>query len=199
MAVIRAIFTSGAILLGVAAAAGAQSPRPGGVLDALSDVLDLPRTARGHVVEHRAGTLVLRGEDDRIYRINTAGLDASDAARLREGRFVSVALKSGTPGAMPIAASVDAIEIQPSAAVGATQYLHGAVEAVGLATLTLRADTGHVVTVDTTQVTEPVRVRPGDLVTIVGKTPEGHSERFVADAIQTDTVSTPTAIPPTGR
>jgi hypothetical protein len=199
MAVIIAIFTSVAIVLGVATAAGAQSPRAGGVLDVLSDVLDLTRTARGHVVEHRAGTLVLRGEDERIYRINTAGLDAAATARLREGRFVSVALKSASPGAMPIAASVEAIEIQPSAAVGATHRLHGAVEAVGLATLTLRADNGHVVTVDTTQVTEPVRVRPGDLVTIVGTTAEGHSERFVADAIQTDTVGTPTAIPPTGR
>jgi len=98
----------------VAPAAVAQT-QPSTALEALTDVLGLARTARGWVLRHREGILVLRGEDDRIYEVNTAGLDASALAHLREGRFVSVALKrSVTAGAMPIAASVEAVE--PAAA-----------------------------------------------------------------------------------
>lgn len=244
----------------------------GGVLDVLTDVLGLERTARGHVVQHREATLVLRGDDGRTYTINTAGLDSSAMARLKEGRPVTVALKSGSgPDAMPIAESVsagpgaskafrrvegtveavtgdritfrtrdgmtltldrsrivgeaprvavnetatvvyeeeprlagvwiDTREIQPSAAVppGAYERLHGYVQSVGLGTLVLKTDRGAVLTVDTTQVGEAVRVRPGDVVTIVGKPAQDHRERFVAEIIQTDTTSAPSATPPTGR
>ena len=81
-------------------------------------ILDLARTARGWVVQNRVGVLTLRGDDERLYRINTAGLDASALALLKEGRYVTVAVKQGvTAGAMPIAASVE--EIDPSAAPGA--------------------------------------------------------------------------------
>src|SRR4051794_21318780 len=101
----------------MAAPVAAQSPRPPAALEALTDVLDLARTARGWVVRHREGILVLRGDDDRIYRINTAGLDATAMALLAEGRYVTVAVKQSlTPGAMPIAASVEPGEIAPSAA-----------------------------------------------------------------------------------
>jgi hypothetical protein len=102
--------------LGAAVAvAPAAVAQPSPALEALTEVLDLARTARGWVVRHREGILVLRGEDDRIYEINTAGLDTSALAHLREGRFVTVALKrSVTAGAMPIAAPVEAIE--PAAA-----------------------------------------------------------------------------------
>ena len=108
-----------ALLMGVVAPAAAQ-PRPGPGLDALTDVLDLATTARGWVISHREGTLVLRGEDERIYRVNTAGLDAPALARLSEGQFVTIALKKSiTPGAMPIAASVETLEVDPAAAPGA--------------------------------------------------------------------------------
>ena len=106
------------LLLGFVTPAVAQ-PRPGPALDALSDVLDLATSARGWVVSHREGTLVLRGEDDRIYRINTAGLDAPALARLSEGQFVTIALKKSLTGAMPIAASVETLEVDPAAAPGA--------------------------------------------------------------------------------
>jgi photosystem II stability/assembly factor-like uncharacterized protein len=106
-----------AVVLASAAPAAAQAPRPPAALEALTDVLDLARAARGWVVRHREGTLVLRGDDDRISRINTAGLDAGSLALLKEGRYVTVAVKpSATPGAMPIAASVQPGEIDPSAA-----------------------------------------------------------------------------------
>src|ERR1051325_5388053 len=96
------------MVLAWAAPAAAQAPRSPAALEALADVLDLARTARGWVVRHREGTLVLRGDDDRLSRINTAGLDAASLAMLKEGRYVTVAVKqSVVPGGMPIAASVE--------------------------------------------------------------------------------------------
>ena len=115
-----AILATLVVILGAAAPAAAQAPRPGAALGALTDILDLARTERGWVVRHREGVLILRGEDDRLHRINTAGLDAPALAALKEGRYVTVAVKQGvTPGAMPIAASVEAVEVEPSAAPGA--------------------------------------------------------------------------------
>jgi hypothetical protein len=190
------------VLLLASAAPGVAQTRPGaGVLDAFADVLGPIRTVRGEVVRHREATLVLRGEDGRIYTINTAGLDASAMARLKEGRPVIVAVKGGSPGAMPIASAVEAVEIDPSAAVRGRpqERVHGTVERVGLGTLTLRTAGGVVLTVDTTRTSEPVRVRPGDLVTVVGAMAEGQSERFVAEHVESDAVGPPAATPPTGR
>ncbi len=60
---------------------------------------------------------MLRGDDGRLVRVNSAGLDAGSIAQLKEGRYVTVTVKDSlTPGAMPIAASVEAGDIQPSAA-----------------------------------------------------------------------------------
>jgi hypothetical protein len=119
MRIRAATLTTLVLLTGTVGPAHAQGPRPGPALEALTDILGLATTARGWVIRHREGTLVLRGEDDRIYRINTAGLDAGALARLAEGQFVTVTLKkSVTPDAMPIAASVETIEVDPAAAPG---------------------------------------------------------------------------------
>jgi hypothetical protein len=201
MIISRAIFTI-ALLVAATPAVVAQPQRPSQAFEALGDVLGLaPQIVRGHVVQHREATLMLRGDDGRMYMINTAGLDAAAMARLKEGRPVTVTVKSGTPGAMPIAAVVEPIDIQPSAAVAgsAHQRVHGVVEALGLGSLTLKTSRGDMLIVDTTQVTEPVRARPGDLVTILGKISEEHSERFVAEAIESDAARAPAATPSTGR
>jgi len=200
MPTIIAVVTT-VLVLAIATPGVAQTPPGTGVLDAFADVLGPIRTLRGEVVRHREATLVLRGEDGRIYTINTAGLDASAMTRLKEGRPVIVAVKGGSPGAMPIASAVEAVEIDPSAAVAGRplERVHGTVERVGLGTLMLRTAGGLVLTVDTTRTSEPVRVRPGDLVTVVGAMAEGHSERFVAEHIESDAVNTPAAAPRTGR
>jgi hypothetical protein len=271
MATIMAILTSAIVLLGVVTPVlGQGQPRAGGVVDVLTDVLGLDRTVRGHVVQHREGTLVLRGDDDRTYTINTAGLDAKSIGQLKDGRPVTVSLKSGDRGAMPIAAAVeagqgsakafqrvegtvesvngdqitfgtregttivvdrsrivgqapmvatgetatlvyeqepqlagvwlDSREIQPSASVpsGAYQRVHGYVQSLGLGTLTLESDDGRTLTIDTTQVTEPPRVRPGDVVSVVGKASGDRRDRFVAELIQPDAEG-PAAAPRWGR
>ena len=120
MPTIAPVLTTALVVLSALTPALAQVPSSGPGLGALIDALDLTRNVRGWVLRHREGTLVLRGEDDRIYRINTAGLDTGALARLSEGNFVTVTLKSSvTPGAMPIASSVEAGDLDPAAAPGA--------------------------------------------------------------------------------
>jgi hypothetical protein len=116
MGTIIAVVTTVVALASVVPAL-AQEPRiDDAVRSILDDAVDPIRTVRGEVVRHREATLLLLGEDGRTYAINTAGLDTAAMARLTEGRSVMVALKSGRPGAMPIAASVEAIEPDPAAA-----------------------------------------------------------------------------------
>ena len=106
MAKAKAILTI-LVVIGIATPAWAQgSGRADGVLDVLSDMLRLNRTVRGHVVQHREATLVLRSDDDRTYTINTADLDLETLRGVRDGRPVAVALKSPVPGTMPIAVSL---------------------------------------------------------------------------------------------
>src|SRR5436190_22314524 len=99
---VRAILTMLVFAAVLPSPAGAQA-RSDSVVDTLSDLLGLGRTVRGHVVQHREATLVLRSDDARTYTVNTAGLDPSGLRNLREGRPVAVTLKSKGPEAMPIA------------------------------------------------------------------------------------------------
>lgn len=65
---------------------------------------------------------------------------------------------------------------------GAYERIHGFVEAVGLGTLTLKADDGRTMTVDITNTRGNAGdVRPGDLVNVVGRTT---GDRFVAEVVQ---------------
>jgi hypothetical protein len=191
--VVLAIVTTFAAVVGTTIPAGAQPPADS-VRDILSDIYaPIDHSApidvvRGSVVEHREATLVLRGDDGRIHTINTAGLDVAAMARLHAGSPVMVALKSGSPGAMPIASAVEAIEIQPSASVPGRllDRVHGAVARIGLGTVTLKTDAGVELTVETTQLTKPVQLRPGDIVTVLGTMAQGVSPRFRAEEIFAD-------------
>jgi hypothetical protein len=204
-AVVLAIVTTFAAVAGTTIPAGAQPPADS-VRDILSDIYaPIDHSApidvvRGSVVEHREATLVLRGDDGRVHTINTAGLDAAAMARLHAGSPVMVALKSGSPGAMPIASAVEAIEIQPSAAVPGRllDRVHGSVERIGLGRVTLRTDAGVELTVETTQLTTAVQLRPGDVVTVIGTMAQGTNPRFRAEEIFADRPRAPVA-PPADR
>jgi hypothetical protein len=188
-----AIVTTLVIVLASTASAVAQRPADS-MRDILSDIFaPIDHSApidvvRGSVVEHREATLVLRGDDGRVHTINTAGLDAAAMARLDEDSPVMVALKSGSPGAMPIASAVEAIEIQPSAAVPGRllDRVHGSVDRIGLGTVTLKTDAGLELTVETTQLTKAVQLRPGDFVTVIGTMAQRPSPRFLAEEILSD-------------
>ena len=71
----------------------------------------------------------------------------------------------------------------PSGAMGGGyERIHGFVEAVGLGTLTLKADDGRTMTVDVTNTRGNAGdVRPGDLVNVVGRST---GDRFVAEVVQ---------------
>ena len=183
-----ALFTT-LVVLSVAEAAAAP---PADVRDVFSDVLDPIHTVSGEILEHRVATLVLRGDDGTVYTINTAGLDAETMARLDAGRTVTVTLATGRPGAMPIATAVES-DVSPSASIPSEpQHLQGIVQTVDLASLTMKTEAGRVVKVDTTQVIEPIRVRPGDPVSVVGNVKvDGRSERFVAERVQPADASAP--------
>jgi hypothetical protein len=194
-----AVLTTLAVVLQTTTPVLAQPSRDDRVREILSDIYaPIDHAApidvvRGSVVEHREGTLILRDEEGQRHTINTAGLDAATMAGLEEGRDVMVALKSGSPGAMPIAAAVEAIEVQPSASIGgrALDRVHGSVDRIGLGTVTLRTDAGVELTVETTQLMEPVRLRPGDSVTVVGTMARGVTPRFIAEEIVSETDSPP--------
>ena len=90
---------------------------------------------------------------------------------------------------------LDRQETQPSAAVnprvvgpGEYQRVHGYVQSVGWSTMSVKADDGRTLTVDTSQVDAQVRsaVRQGDLVSVVGKT-TARADQFVAEIIERET------------
>jgi hypothetical protein len=99
------------------------------------------------------------------------------------------------PGQQVIAVWLERPETQPSAAVipravnpGAYERLHGYVQSVGPSTMSFKADDGRTLAVDTSQVDAQVRsaVRPGDLVSVVGKT-TARADQFVAELIERET------------
>jgi hypothetical protein len=184
-----AILTTLTALVGTATPVVAQRPA-NGVRDILKDIygpIDHAPTGvvRGYVVEHREATLVLRGEDGRLLTVNTAGLEAPALARLEEGRLVMIAVKTGEVTPVPIASAVDTIEVVPSASVAwpTLERVHGRIDRIDPGTLALTTNAGVALTVDTTRVTEPVRLRPGDVVTIFGAMRRADPERFVAEQI----------------
>jgi len=158
----RSIFT---ILVAIAMVTPAWAQGSGGgVFDVLNDALRLNRTVRGHVVQHREGTLVLRGDDDRTYTINTVDLDLSALRGVRDGRPVAVALKSPVPETMPIAVS-----LQP--ADGPTKVfrrVEGTVDAVSDDQIRFTTRDGRTVTLDRGRIVgEAPYVVPNETATLV--------------------------------
>ena len=165
----RAVLT---ICVGLAVLLGAGSPVAAaerdmggpGVVDVLKDLLRLDRVVRGHVVENREATLVLRGQDARTYTINTAGLDVAGVRRLRDGQPVAVTLKSPGPGGMPIAEAVDL----GSGPRKAFRRVEGVVEAVSEDEIRFRTREGRTITVDRARfIGEPPRVAAQESGTLV--------------------------------
>lgn len=154
-----------AALIGVPTPARGQGDNPASrIFDILPDVLGLKRTVRGHVVQHREATLVLRGDDRRTYTINTAGLDAPAMARLKEGQAVVVGVKTDGESSMPIAASVDPAD------TGAKVFrrVEGVVESVNDAHIVVRTRQGMTLTLDRARIIgETPRVTPNETAMLI--------------------------------
>ena len=164
MAKIRVILTI-LLMIGFPAPAWAQGlGRADSVIDVLTDVLRLNRTVRGHVVRHREATMVLRGDDDRTYTINTADLDLETLRGLRDGRPVAVALKSPVPGAMPIAVSLQ----QTNGPTKVFRRAEGTVDMVSDDQIRFTTHEGMRVTLDRTRIVgETPPVAPNETATLV--------------------------------
>ena len=192
MTIVVALLTVIVVLSGMTSPVVAQ-PRPaGGVFGVLDEVLGLRWNARGHVVQHREATLVLRGEDGRTYTINTAGLDASALRRLKEGRPVIVALdRSSNPDAMPIAASV----ADGSGPAKTFRRVDGVVEAVDGSRITVTTPQGLRLTLDGARVVgEAPRAVEHEAATLVYEEEPALAGVWIdAREIQ------PSASPPTSR
>ncbi|HYE92469.1 MAG TPA: hypothetical protein VEA38_15680 [Terriglobales bacterium] len=149
------------LVLGPGTALG-QTDR--GVLDILPDVLGLKRTVRGHVVQHREATLVLRGDDRRTYTINTAGLEREAMTRLKEGQPVVVGVKPGGESPMAIATSVE-----PGAgAPKVFRRVEGTIESVSEDRVVFKARDGMTLVIERARIIgEAPRVMPQELATVV--------------------------------
>jgi hypothetical protein len=155
-----------AVLSGAFGTAAAQVPSVGqSAVEALNEVLGLNWRAHGHVVQHREATLVLRGLDQRVYTINTAGLEASALRRLKDGRPVTVELKRATKlDAMPIAASVAALQAPPKM----FRRVDGIVQAVSEERITFKTRDGRLLTLDRARIVgEAPQVDVNEIATLI--------------------------------
>ena len=192
MTIVVALLTAIVVLSGMTSPAVGQSRPAAGVSGVLDEVLGLRWNARGHVVQHREATLVLRGEDGRTYTINTAGLDASALSRLKEGRLVIVALdRSSNPDAMPIAASV----AEGAGPAKTFRRVDGVVEAVDGSRITVTTPQGLRLALDGARVVgEAPRAVAHEAATLVYEEEPALAGVWI-DARETQ----PAASPPTAR
>ena len=147
-----------------------------GVVDSVSGDQVRFRTSEGAAVSLNLGQFV--GAKPSLNRGDSATVtyDASGS-----GTLTAVWIE-----ARPSFGAASPRTTEPSGVTGGGyERLHGFVEAVGVGTLTLKADDGHTVTVDIRNSRGAAGdVRPGDLVNVVGRRSE--SDRFVAEVIRKD-------------
>jgi hypothetical protein len=145
------LLTAVCILVTSATPAVAQSKGGGigGVLDTLGGLLGTSQKLHGTVVLSRDTTLVLRADDGRTYRIDTAGIDPQVRRSLQPGQTVTVVTKGG-------GTVLSAAEIQPDAAGAAKpaafSRVSGTIQEGGESRILFRTREGLVLPVDTSQI-----------------------------------------------
>ncbi len=181
----------------VAAPASAQQSGVGKALgDVLSDVIGKDeQRIHAQVVATTQSTLVVKADDGQTYTVDTSSLPAASWRNLEPGRGVTLTVKHGKSADSLVASRIaaDAPSSYPSASPGVTdptaaaqsgyQRLHGYVESLGVSGMTLKTDSGQTVTVDMSAVNQQAAgsIRPGDLVSVVGK---GSGSSFRASVVQ---------------
>jgi hypothetical protein len=113
------ILTIAVLLVAAAIPVAAQDKGGGlgGVLDTLGSVLGGARKIHGTVVLIDGSTLVLRGDDHRTYRVDTASLEPARRTALRPGQVVTVTARGGGQGGVLVAS-----DLQPEASGAGTTY-----------------------------------------------------------------------------
>jgi hypothetical protein len=169
----------------VAAPAGAQQSGVGKAIgDVLSDVVGKDEhRIHAQVVATTGSSLIVKADDGQTYTVDTSSLPAASWRNLEAGRGVTLTVSRGKSADTLVASRVaaDAPGSYPSASPGTAgstaaaqngyQRLHGYVESLGVSGMTLKADNGQTVSVDTSGLNRETlaSIRPGDLVSVVGK------------------------------
>jgi hypothetical protein len=146
-------------------------------------------SAQGTVEAVQDSRLNFRTPDGKILWVDASQLSGPAAARVNDQGTLIYERQSPH---QVTAVWLDRPETQPSAAVnpspvgrGEYQRIYGYVHSVGEGTLSFKADDGRTLAVDTSRVDAQVRstLRPGDLVSILGKT-TARADQFVAEAVE---------------
>lgn len=146
------ILTTLALVLAAAAPLAAQDKQGkergglGGVLDTIGGVLGTgPQKLRGTVVLSEGSTFVLRTDDARSYRVDTASVDPQKRATLSPGQAVSVSARGGGQAGV-----LTVTEIAPEATgAGKTfQTVTGTVQEAGRDRVLFKTRDGLVLPVD---------------------------------------------------
>ena len=165
------------LIMLIAAPAGAQQSGVGkAVGDVLSDVLGKDeQRIHAQVVATTRSSLIVKADDGQTYTVDTSSLPAAGWSNLQPGRGVTLTVKRGKTADTLVASRIaaDAPGSYPSASPGTTdrtaatqsgyQRLHGYVESLGLSGMTLKADNGQTVSVDTSGVNKETlaSIQPG--------------------------------------
>ena len=148
-------------------------------------------SAQGTVEAIQGMHVTFRAADGSVVRADTARMIDHAPIRVNERGLL---IYETAPGPQPrvMALWLERAEIQPAAAVplrvpdpGEYQRIHGYVQSVGWATMSLKADDGRTLAVDTSAVDMQMRnvMRAGDLVSVLGKTTM-RADQFVAESIE---------------
>ena len=142
----------------------------------------------GTVEAIQGATITFRTSEGNLLQTNASQMLGAAAIRVRDQGVLTY-----ERGPKQITALwLERQEIQPAAAVasrpvntGEYQRIHGYVQSVEWATLSLKADDGRTLTVDTSQIDSHTRagMRPGDLVSVLGKSSPG-VDQFMAERIE---------------
>ena len=145
---------------------------------------------QGTVEAIHGSTITFRTSEGRLLQADTSQMPGGTGIRVNDRGALTF-----ERGPKQITALwLERQEIQPSAAVGPKavspgeyQRIHGYVQSVEWATMSLKTDDGRTLTIDTSQLDSRMRtdLRPGDLVRVLGKTTAG-AIQFVAERIERD-------------
>jgi hypothetical protein len=146
-------------------------------------------SVQGTVEAVQGSQIRFRTADGEVVRADASQMPGHAAIRVNERGVLTY---ERGPRQQVTALWLERAEIQPSATVGPRaagpgeyQRIYGYVQSVGWATLSLKADDGRTLAVDTSAVDAQVRdiMRPGDLVSVLGKT-TARADQFVAESIE---------------
>src|SRR5215470_8050629 len=138
------------LLVGIASAQDQKSDKnkDRGVLDVLQGIVRGERQLRGNIVAVHDNEVIVRGDDDRTYVVNTSGVDQATVQGLKPGQAVSVTARSAGQNGVVIASALKS-ESSPTKNF---QAIEGTVESVNGTKITFKTPNGLTPPLDLRQV-----------------------------------------------